>query len=207
MVLDRPLDKEIKPVNPKGNQPWILTGRTDAEVEASKLWPPDAKSHWKDPDAGKDWRQNEKRVTEDKMVGWHHRLNGHDLEWTLGDNGGQGGLACCSPWGCEESDTTEQLNNNHLPNFPATRTSRNKCPSLWYFVKAAWTKALYKYIIILISGFSFCDSLPVLFDSLTLIRMTDGSVPSAKRFTCINLFKLHNSIMYLFRYSPDVYEM
>ena len=96
----RPLDsKEIKPVDPKGNQSWIVTGRTDAE--APILWPPDAKSWFigEDPDAGKNWRQEEKGTTEDEMVGWHHWFNGHELEQTLGDSEGQGSLACCSPWG------------------------------------------------------------------------------------------------------------
>ena len=86
--------KEIKPVHPKGNQPWIFTGRTDAETEAPILWPPDAKSQviGKDPDAGKDWRQGKKGkkgVTEDEMVGWHHWFNGHKLGQTLGDGEGQ----------------------------------------------------------------------------------------------------------------------
>ena len=107
-TLDTPLDsKEIKPVNPKGNQPWIFTRRTDVEVEAPIL---DGKS-WltgKDPDAGKDWRQKEKGTTEDEMVGWHHRLDGHELEQTLGDGEGQGHLVCCCPRGCKESDMTEQ---------------------------------------------------------------------------------------------------
>ena len=100
--------KEIKTVNPKGNQPWIFLGRTDAEAEAPVLWPPDAKS-WltgKDPDAGKDWGQEEKGVTEDEMAGWHHRLNGHEFEQTLGDSEGQGSLVCCSSQGHKESDTT-----------------------------------------------------------------------------------------------------
>ena len=101
--LESPLDnKEIKPVSPKGNQPWIFIGRTDAEAEAPILWPPDANS-WpfgKNPDAGKDWRQKEKRAAGDEMVGWHHRLNRHEFEQILGDNEGQGSLACCSPWGC-----------------------------------------------------------------------------------------------------------
>ena len=99
-TLESPLDsKEIKPVNPKANQSWIFIGRTDAEAEAPILWPPDAKS-WlirKDPNAGKDWRQEEKGTTEDKMVGWHHRLNRHELEQTPGDNDKHGTLACCSP--------------------------------------------------------------------------------------------------------------
>ena len=112
-TLESPSDcKEIKPVNPKGNQSWILIGRTDAEAEAPILWPPDAKN-WligKDPDAGRDWRQKEKGTTEDEMVGWHHWLDGHEFEQALGVGDGQGSLVCCSPWGRKESDTTEQLN-------------------------------------------------------------------------------------------------
>ena len=79
--------REIQPVNPKGNQSWIFIGRTDAEAETPKLWPPDVKNWliWKDPDAGKDWRQEEEGMTEDEMVGWHHWLYGHDFEQTLGD--------------------------------------------------------------------------------------------------------------------------
>ena len=111
-ILESPLDcNEIKPVNPKGNQSWIFVRRTDAEAEAPILWPPDAKN-WltgKDPDAGKDWRQ-EKRTTEDETVGWHHWLNGHEFEQAPGVGDGQGSLACCSPWGCKELDKTEQLN-------------------------------------------------------------------------------------------------
>ena len=99
-TLDSPLDcKEIKPVNPKGNQSWMFIGRTDAEAEAPILWPPDAKN-WlfkKDPDAGKDWRQEEKGMTEDEMVGWHHQLNGHEFKQAPGVDDGQEGLACCSP--------------------------------------------------------------------------------------------------------------
>ena len=99
-------------VNPKGNQSWIFIGRTDAEAEAPILWPPDAKS-WlirKDPDAGKDWRQEENGDTEDKMVGWHHQLDGHEFEHAPGVGDGQGSLVCYSPWGWKESDTTEWLN-------------------------------------------------------------------------------------------------
>ena len=93
--------KEIKPVNPKGNQPWIFIGRTDAEAETPIIWPPDAKN-WligKDPDAGEDWRQGEKETTEDEMVGRHHRLDGHEFEKATGYGEGQGSLACFSPWG------------------------------------------------------------------------------------------------------------
>ena len=112
-TLESPLDwKEIQPVNPKGNQSWIFFGRTDAEAETPTLWPPDVKN-WligKDPDAGKDWRWEEKVTTEDEMVGWHHQLNGHESEQVLGVGDGQGSLACCSPWDRKESDTTERLN-------------------------------------------------------------------------------------------------
>ena len=114
-TLESPLDcKEIKPVHPKGNQPWIFIGKTDAEAEAPVLWPPDAKN-WllgKDPDAGKDWRQEKKATTEDEMVGWHHQVNGHEFEQALGGGDGQGSLACCSPWCCKELDMIEWMNWN-----------------------------------------------------------------------------------------------
>ena len=108
-----PLDwKEIQPVNPNGNQSWILIGRTDAEAETLILWPPDAKNWliWKDHDAGKDWKWEEKGRQRMKMVGWHHRLDGHEFEQALGVGDGQGSLACCSTWGCKELDITEWLN-------------------------------------------------------------------------------------------------
>ena len=104
--------KDIQPVHPKGNQSWIFIGRTDAEAETPILWPPDAKN-WlfgKDPDGGKDWRQEDKGTTEDEMVGWHHRLDGHGFEQALGVGDGQGSLVCCRPWGCKKLDMTEQLN-------------------------------------------------------------------------------------------------
>ena len=103
-------------VNPKGNQSWIFIGRTEAEAETPILWPPDAKS-WlieKDPDAGKDGRQEEKRTTEDEMVGWQHWLDGHEFEQAPGVGDRQGSLACCNSWGCKELDTTERLNWTEL---------------------------------------------------------------------------------------------
>ena len=115
-TFQSPLDcKEIKPVNPKGNQFWIFIGRTDAEAEAPIFWPPDAKSRLirKDPNAGKDWSQEEKGTTEDELVGWHHWLDGHVFEQALGDSEGQRSLACYSPWGHKELDVTERLNNNN----------------------------------------------------------------------------------------------
>ena len=98
-LLRVPLDcKEIQPVHPKGDQSWVFIGRTDVEAETPILWPHDAKSWliWKDPDAGKDWGQEETGTTEDEVVGWHHWLNGHGFGWTLGVGDGHGGLVCCN---------------------------------------------------------------------------------------------------------------
>ena len=112
-TLESPLDcKEIQLVHPKGDQSWVFIGGTDAEAETPILWPPHTKS-WligKDPDAGKDWGQEEKGTTEDEMAGWHYQLNGHEFEWTPGVGDGQGGLACCNSWGHKESDMSEWLN-------------------------------------------------------------------------------------------------
>ena len=117
VVLEKTLEslldcKEIKPVNPKGNQPWIFIGRTEAEAETPGLWPPDEKSQLigTDPDAGRDWRQEEKGTIEVEVVGWHHQLNGHGFGWTPGVGDGQGGVVCCCSWGRKETDTTEWLN-------------------------------------------------------------------------------------------------
>ena len=112
-ILESLLDcKEIKPVNSKGNQPWLVIGRTDAGAKAPVLWPPDAKSWliWKDSDTERDWRQEKKGTTQDEMAGWHHGLDGRESEWTPGAGDGQGGLACCNSWGHKESDMTERLN-------------------------------------------------------------------------------------------------
>ena len=155
-TLESPLEsKEIKAVNLKGNQFWILFGRTDAEAEAPVLWPPDANC-WligKDPDDGKDWRQEENGMTEDEMAGWHHRLNGHEFELTPGVGDGQGSLVCCSPWGHKESDMTWQLNNNkgingledfkcgkHSPGFQhePSWVSIQAVYSIWSFLKELW---------------------------------------------------------------------
>ena len=120
--------KEIKPE-------YSLAGRTDAEAETSVLWPPDVKS-WlirNNPDAGKDWRQEEKGTTEDETVGWHHQPNGHEFEQALGDGEGEGRLACCSPWGCKESDMTEQLNNNYIQGTVLDTEDSDKVPALLWF--------------------------------------------------------------------------
>ena len=105
---------------PKGDEHWVFIGRTDVEAETPILWPPDVKS-WligKDPDAGKDWGQAEEGTTEDEMVGWHHRLNGHEVGWTPGVGDRQGGLVCCGSWGHKELDTTERLNWTELILYP-----------------------------------------------------------------------------------------
>ena len=116
MVLEKTLEgplecKEIQPVHPKGNQSWIYTGRTDAEAETPILWPPDVESWhiWKDHDAGKDWRLEEKGTIEDEIDEWYHQLDGHEFELAPGVGDGQRSLECCSPGGHKESDTTEWL--------------------------------------------------------------------------------------------------
>ena len=111
-TLESPLDcQEVQPVHSKGDQPWVFFGRNDAKAEIPVLWPPHTKS-WligKDSDAGRDWWQEEKGMTEDEMAGWHHQLHGHVFEWTPGVGDGQGGLVCCDLWGHKELDTTERL--------------------------------------------------------------------------------------------------
>ena len=146
-TLESLLDcKEIKPVHPKGNQPWIFIWRTDAEAEAPIICPPDAKSQFirKDPDAGKDWRQEEKEITEDKMVGWHHWLNGHEFEQAPGDGNGQGSLVCCSPWDRKESDMTEWLNNN-ISNWSVNCTSCSWMVSSWTEISVAWLRGCHRW--------------------------------------------------------------
>ena len=157
MTLESPLDrKEIKPVNPKGNQSWIFIGRTDAE--APILWPPDVKN-WltgKDPDAGKNWRQEGKGTTEDEMVGRHHWLNRHEFEQAPGVDDGQGSLVCCSPWGFKSqtwlSDWTEliiYLNRMKKKIHSLGRYTQKKegseCP-LW---PTRWVKNLHMWYFLL----------------------------------------------------------
>ena len=119
-TLENPLDcKEIQPVHSEGDQPWDFFGRNDAKAETLVLWSSHMKS-WligKDSDAGRDWGKKEKGATEDKIAGWHHRLNECESEWTPGVVDGQGGLACCYSWGCKESEMTEQLNWTDLNYF------------------------------------------------------------------------------------------
>ena len=127
-TLESPLDtKKIKPVNPKGNQSWIFTGRTDAEAEVPILWPPYAKN-WligKDPNAGKDWKQEEKGMIEDERVGWHHRLDGHEFEQALGVGNGQGSLACRSPW-----ELQSQIRLSDWPDWAAAHRLFDLCCSM-----------------------------------------------------------------------------
>ena len=147
-TLENPLDcKEIQPVHPKGDESWVFIGRTDVEAETPILWPPH-KKNWltgKDPDAGRDWGQEEKGVTENEMARWHHRLDGHEFGWTLGIGDGQGGLACWDSWGRKESDTTERLN------WKMKTTCVVVClPTVVfnsYFLKSTHTKIIWKWDI------------------------------------------------------------
>ena len=143
-TLGSPLDcKEIQPVHLKGNQSWIFIRRTNAEPETPILWPPDVKSRLigKEPGAGKDWRQEEKGMTEDEMVGWHHWLNGHEFEQAPGVGDGQGSLPCCSSWGGKESDMTEQLNNNVMT---STVSFMLLFSLAWNFVNLTWSRFFQK---------------------------------------------------------------
>ena len=127
-TFESPLDcKEIQPVHSKGDQSWVFFGRTDAKAETPALWPPHVES-WligKDSDAGRDWGQEEKGMTEDEMAGWHHWLDGREFEWTPEDGDGQGSLVCCDSWGRKESDTTEQLNWTELKHGFSVLIDRN----------------------------------------------------------------------------------
>ena len=133
MVLEKTLEspwdcKEIQPVHSKGAQSWVFIGRTDVEAETPIFWSPDGKNRliWKDPDTGQDWRQEDKGMTEDEMVEWHHWLDEHEFEQTSGVDDGQGSLACCNPWGHKESDTTEWLNRTELNWTEAGITSHTR---------------------------------------------------------------------------------
>ena len=135
---------EIKPVTPEGNQSWIFIARTDAETETPTLWPPDGKSRFtgKDLDAGKDWRQEEKGMTEGEMVGWHHWLDGYEFEQASGIGDGQGSLACCSPWGLKESDTTDRIEWSSNPTSGFIHTKEIKWLSWRYMSTPMFTAAL-----------------------------------------------------------------
>ena len=136
-TLESPLDcKEIQPVHPKGDQSWVFIGRIDAEAETAIFWPPNVKNWFigKDPDVGKDWRQEEKGMTEDEMIGCHHWLNGHEFEQAPEVGDGQGGLVCCSPWGCKESDTTEWLSWTELQEI-LDEAMRNSIESILYSIE------------------------------------------------------------------------
>ena len=131
-TLESPLDcKEIQPVHPKADQSWVFIGRTDSEVKLQYFGHlmPRTNSLEKTLIEGKDWRREEKGMAEDEMVGWHHRLDGHEFEQTPGDSGGQGSLACCSPWGRKELDTTEQPNNKQVT---------GKSSHVYFILKNIW---------------------------------------------------------------------
>ena len=153
----------------------MFIGRTDVEAETPILWPPDAKSwlFWKDPDAGKDWGQEEKEMTEDEMVGWHHQLSGHEFGWTPGIGYGQWGLACCDSWGCRESDTTEWLNWTEL---------KDCAPRLHYCSLAAPLLSLYPLPSLVSNG------LNLLFGTLGRSWRVNRKVPAPRSPTGSCLF-------------------
>ena len=139
-TLESPLDcKEIQPVHSKENQSWIFNGRTCAEAETPILWPPDMKNWliWKDPDAGRDWRREEKGTTEDEMFGWHHQHLGPEFEYAPGVGGGQGSLTCHSPWDHKESDMTEQVN---WLNWTQSLTTQNKNKNINVLGNPWWSR-------------------------------------------------------------------
>ena len=164
-TLESPLDcKEIQLVHPKRDQSWVFIGGTDVEAETPILWPPDAESWliWKDPDAGKDWELEEEGMTEDDMVGWHHRHNEHGFGWTPGVGDRQGGLACCGSWARKELDTTELLN-----------WTERGCIWKWYCRKRQESTKFY---------YCFCPFLCVLVPQScsTLCDIMECSIPESK---------------------------
>ena len=151
-TLESPLDcKKIQPVHSKGNQFLIFIGRTDVEAETPILLPLDVKDWliWKDPDVGKNWRQEEKGTTEDEMVGRHHQLNGHEFELALEVGDGQGSLACYNPWGCKESDMTEHLNWtwNLYENILLSRREIHSEDSMLFTSAGSRTRTMFKFCL------------------------------------------------------------
>ena len=168
MVLEKTLEsplncKEIQPVHPKGDQSWVFIGRTDVEAETPVLWPPDAKS-WlilKDPDAGKDWRQEKKGITEDEMVRWHHWLKAHGFGWTLGVGDGQGSWACWDSRGHKKSDMTERLNWTdwkYTVEFPWTYYYSTKTMIFSYYKKTAVdSNNILELLLLVAEYFNYCS--------------------------------------------------
>ena len=147
------------------NMSWIFTGRTDAKAEAPVFWPPDSKN-WligKDPDAGKDWRREEKGMTEDEMVGWHHQLDGHEFEQAPGVGDGQGSLACCSTWGLKESGTTKRLNWTELRNLYSIPTVA--APAYIPTNRVGESDAFLNFLLLLVSGYCSLSSNPAFLTS------------------------------------------
>ena len=166
-TLESPLDsKETQPVHPKGDQSWVFIGKTDVEAETPILWPPNAKS-WltgKDLDAGKDWKQEEKGMTENEMVGWCYQLDGRGFGWTPGVGDGQGGLACCGSWGHKESGTAEWLKWTEDPLHGRYHWSKQVFKCSWHLKtqKVVFSHLLYqvtgtnsKFVLNLLSQIEF----------------------------------------------------
>ena len=155
----------IQPVHPEGDQSWVFFGRNDAEAETPVLWPSHEKS-WligKDSDAGRDWGQEEKGMTEDEMAGWHHGLDGRESDWTLGVGDGQGGLACWDSWGRKESDMTERLNWTEL------RLIIENVFSQWPFVYLPWRNILSHHLLLKNIWLSFIGCVFMCKSSLCII--------------------------------------
>ena len=169
--------KEIQAVHSKGDQPGDFFGRNDAEAETPVLWPSHAKS-WligKDSDAGRDWGQEEKGMTEDEMAGWHHWLDGHESEWTPGVGEGQGGLACCDSWGHKESDTTGQLNWTELKNHK--RKYRKEEFFILYKYRN-WSKSINNFLDIMDIFLLLTNSPPVNLNRASLIAQLVKNPPA-----------------------------
>ena len=163
--------KEIQPVHSEGDHPWDFLGRNDAKAETPVLWPPHVKN-WligKDPDAGRDWWQEEKGTTEDMMAGWHHRLDGREFEWSPGVGDGQGGLACCDSWGRKESDTTERLNWTELMLRWLLYHTLNHCREKWTSLEALYS--ISRMTDIFFPSDTFFSSL-FLYNSSNLVPLT-----------------------------------
>ena len=200
--LESPLDcKEIQPVHPKGDQSWVFFGRTDVEAETLIFWTPDEKSWliWEDPGAGEDWGQEEKGMTEDEMVGWHYWLNGHGFGWTPGAGDGQGGLTCCSSWGCKESDMIERLNWTELAwNIPLVsliflKTSLVFPIQLFSSISLHWSlrKAFLSLLAILWNSafkWVYLSFSPLFFASLLFTAISKAS--SDSQFAFLNFFHI-----------------
>ena len=192
-TLESPLDcKEIQPVHPKGNQSWVFIGRTDAEAKAPMLWPPDAESPLirKAPNAGKDWRQEEKGMAEDEMAGWHHRLNGQEFEQALEVGDWRGSLTCCSPRGHKESERTEWLNGTD-PTIPKLLViSFIHWIDFISLLKLNWSHLVDVFLYTVFFSFDLCVSIDANTIHLSFCSFLVCAVCCAESLSCVQLYSL-----------------